>query len=313
MKRTVSVVRSLAAMSAGSLLAACGGSGGNPGLSPAEVDRLNADPRIMRLERIVNLADTLIIPRTYSPYSLSIGGQTLSGRLVQNYRCSGTRCYWSASTQFGRQSGTIDLNDLPTNVGVTLTQVTLGYRAGFDTQVATANLTNALETADIKFNRFPNAKTWGFWGQSGYAFVSAADGPIRGTVDGNTFSGSFAAATAGMLADATGRNPSGSGSATWTGLAEAASARTYTRHSGTASLTIPNLTDPRITAQIIIAGSSIGSSAWNEMQLARGRFGGASAGVDRIEGVLAGSSHEEAWGVFDTGNWAGAFGARRSQ
>ncbi|MCY4602572.1 MAG: hypothetical protein OXF27_21935 [Acidobacteria bacterium] len=38
-----------------------------------------------------------------------------------------------------------------------------------------------------------------------------------------------------------------------------------------------------------------------------------TAGSDRIEGRLHGPAHEEAWGVFDTGAYIGAFGAKRDQ
>ena len=275
MRQITCVIRALAAMLVAGFLAACGGGGGgNPGLSSEEVDRLNADPRVMRLENIVNHADTLIIPPGYTRYTFSVLGQTLSGRIVQNYRCSGTRCNWSANTQFGRQTGTFDLDDLPTDVGVTLTEVNLGSRAGFDTVAAKADLT--FVTTDIRYSHLPASRAWGTWGEYGYAWVNTADGPVRGTVRGESFSGSIAAATAGMVADATGTNPGGSGSATWNGLAEAASTRTFNRHTGTASLTIPDLADPRIDAEITIAGSSVGS--WNGMRMDRGRFGAGSAG-----------------------------------
>lgn len=50
---------------------------------------------------------------------------------------------------------------------------------------------------------------------------------------------------------------------------------------------------------------------WTDMEPLDGRFTKGAAGVDFLSGDFHGPDHEEAWGVFDTGAWVGASGARR--
>ena len=47
------------------------------------------------------------------------------------------------------------------------------------------------------------------------------------------------------------------------------------------------------------------------MQPADGGFRAGAAGTDYLEGRFHGPGHEEAWGVFDTDAYVGAFGAKR--
>ena len=49
------------------------------------------------------------------------------------------------------------------------------------------------------------------------------------------------------------------------------------------------------------------------MPLGNGRFAAGTAGSDRVSGAFYGPAHEEAWGVFDTADWIGAFGAKRER
>ena len=50
------------------------------------------------------------------------------------------------------------------------------------------------------------------------------------------------------------------------------------------------------------------------MPLAQGSFASGTAGRDDyLEGNFHGPDHEEAYGVFDTGAYVGAFAARRRQ
>ena len=111
---------------------------------------------------------------------------------------------------------------------------------------------------------------------------------------------------------ASGTNPGGTGSATWSGVAEAASTRTFERRQGSATVTIADLSRPRVGVEIDVPGFAIGSPAWADMQLADGGFATGSAGADRLEGNFHGPDHDEAYGVFDTGAHVGAFGAKRA-
>ena len=62
----------------------------------------------------------------------------------------------------------------------------------------------------------------------------------------------------------------------------------------------------------VVAGSDISEPGWKDMPLAQGRFTSGTAGQDDyLEGNLHGPKHEEAYGVFDTGAYVGAFGAMR--
>ena len=51
---------------------------------------------------------------------------------------------------------------------------------------------------------------------------------------------------------------------------------------------------------------------WTDMPLADGGFIAGSAGMDYLQGNFHGPGHEEAWGVFDTTDYIGAFGAKRT-
>ena len=50
---------------------------------------------------------------------------------------------------------------------------------------------------------------------------------------------------------------------------------------------------------------------WEDMPLANGGFAQGAAGGYRIDGRFHGDGHEKAWGVFDTGAYVGASGAKR--
>ena len=141
--------------------------------------------------------------------------------------------------------------------------------------------------------------------------MEIADGPLSGRSEGESFSGELSAAIAYVAGDASGTNPTGMGSATWRGIAEAASTRTFQRREGTATVTIADLSRPRVGVDIDIAGFAIGSPSWSDMRLADGRFASGRAGTDRLEGNFHGPDHSETYGTFDTGAYVGAFGAKR--
>ena len=134
---------------------------------------------------------------------------------------------------------------------------------------------------------------------------------ISGSLGDDAFSLGMSGATAYVFGDRNPTNPGGTGSATWSGPAEAASTRTFERREGKATLTIPDLALPRIGAEIEVDGNDISKPSWKDMALSRGRFTAGTAGQDYMAGNFHGADHEEAYGVFDTGAYVGAFGAMR--
>ena len=258
-----------------SLAAGCGGGGGSsPTLSDEELDRLNNDPRIVRLERIVERTDILTTTAAYADATLSVGGETEHERIVARMSCAGTRCTSS-------QGEVITLNDLlnPT-ITTDLTAATLSSRGGFDTIDTTGRIDLSDTLPGLRLSAFPDATTLGIWGQHGFGSVGIIDGPISGRYDGVRFSGDLAYTTAFVVGDAAGTNPAGVGGARWEGIAQAVSTRTYSRRQGTATVSIPDLANPAVTVDIT------------------------------IDGHFFGTDHSETYGVFDTSTYAGIFAAR---
>ena len=103
----------------------------------------------------------------------------------------------------------------------------------------------------------------------------------------------------------------GAGRAIWRGIAEAASTATFERLTGAATVTIADLSRPRVGVAIDVPGHRIGAPGWADMPLLNGRFATGTAGTDYLAGDFHGPAHQEAWGVFDTGAYVGAFGAKR--
>lgn len=98
------------------------------------------------------------------------------------------------------------------------------------------------------------------------------------------------------------------------GFAEAVETDGYTRLQGTATVRIAELSRPRVGVAIAVPGHDIGAPEWVDMPLSEGRFGaGTPGGGDWLAGNFHGPGHEEEWGVFDTTDYLGAFGARRQR
>ena len=196
----------------------------------------------------------------------------------------------------------------------------LGSRRGFDTvavQVDVAALLDLTGDGDLlaedglSITQVPDMRVWGLWGERGAAMVLIVDGALSGTFLEIPISGEMSLATVLVGGHATGTNPSGSGRATWSGIAEAASIETFTRREGTATLMIDNLALPRVDVEIAIPGWSIDSPRWESIPVGDGGFRAGSPEIDFLQGAFFGPSHEEAWGVFETGDHIGTFGTKR--
>ena len=187
----------------------------------------------------------------------------------------------------------------------------IGRRGGFDTVTTTGAFAVTETLPGLSLTVSPEVTGYGFWGEHGFAVLALGSGTLSGTIDGTAYTGDFASAQAWAAGDATGSNPAGTGSATWRGIAEASPAGTGERLMGTATVTIANLARPRVGVAIAVPGHDIEAPGWASMALRQGRFATGTPGSDHLRGSFHGPAHQEAWGVFDTDEYIGAFGARR--
>ena len=317
--RTPRIVTSLAAVAAALTLTACGGGGGD---SPDPVDLLLA-PRVVRLKKIIERSDTFSIAAVHFDYSVSIGNaDAIANRLSNNASCTRASCDVEAEDGGMETTAVQDLIDLSVNVDTT--EISLGSRGGFDTiAIASEFDVSGLILDDTATFTPPIATAFGVWGEHGFAGIVIGNGSLTGearqTVVGVQttvpFEGRISYALAYVMGNTTGRNPSGVGVATWEGIAEAASLRTFERRQGTATLVIADLSDPRLSVDIDVDGFAINSSDWANLPLTNGSFtfppSGTVADGNYLAGNFHGSGHEEAYGVFDTEAYTGAFGAKR--
>ena len=294
------------------IVAACGGGGGSPTISDAERDRLLSDPRFVRLEGILERADTLLVPSFHLHYSLSAQGETINDRLIQDMYCARLRC----RAEDGTEISVYDLID--PEVDVDLTEISFGSRDEFDTVAARGSFDITDSVPGVTVTSAPTVVSYGFWGEYGFATTEIGAGRLSGRVEGISFGGDVGLAAAYSVGDATGTNPTGMGGANWTGIAEAVATLTLKRRQGTATITIPDLSrsrSSRVSVDITLSGNSISPPSWSNMRLVRGRFasGERRNSTDYLEGNFHGPNHEETYGVFDTGNYIGAFGAKRDE
>ncbi len=200
-----------------------------------------------------------------------------------------------------------DLRDLSDTGGA-------GTRDGFGTVTRTTGgppLTRVFSGASATVSNASFTR-YGFWGEHGYAAVEIGAGTLAAEADGQLWSGRFDAAYAWAAGEASGTSPAGTGSATWRGIAEAARTADFARLTGTAELRIADLSRPLVDVDIDLDDGGAGVALrWIGMTPSDGGFGKGTAGTDRIDGHFHGPAHEEAWGVFDTGAYVGAFGAKR--
>ena len=225
---------------------------------------------------------------------------------VLNFTCSGAVCRSNLGS-------VITLNELinQTLDDLSVSEVTLGSRRTFN------NSTSKIDSFSEVYDQNVKGTEYGFWGDYGYA--AAFSGMFRDS--GVSFQGAAA------YGRATNTNPTGVGSATWSGIVDAlpiqysaATAATEPqRQQGTVTLTINDLSrsQPTIDASIVLSGGygNISLPSWASMPLNNGHFfadGGALIdSYNSIEGKFHGPNHEEAYGVFDNGTWLGTFGAKK--
>lgn len=299
---------------AASMLVACGGSSDRPILTEEEIDRVLSDPAMIRLEGILDRSDTLLVPSLHLYVSLSAAGTTLDDRMVEGFSCTGASCVGDDDTTLSVQD-LIDPSDQVRNPPEEIrpTELAIESRGGFDTVTLGALFEASESVEEVTITSAPTVFSYGFWGEHGFGGVLVADGSIAGSIQGTPFTGDFGSAQAFAGGDAAGTNPTGMGSATWRGITEAASTSDFERHQGTATITIADLSRPRVGVDIELSGQDIGAPAWADVPLLDGRFtsGDVDTG-DYLAGDFHGPDHEETYGVFDTGSYVGAFGAKRN-
>ena len=264
-----------------------------------------------RWENIYEIADTLLHSSIHLRYTFNWTGlgQSSSDHVVDSYSCTGSRCVESG----GRVITVEDLTDPDNRRQVAVPAEDLGSQGGLDTYTASVDVDLSSLFAETTLTEYPSYDTYGVWGQYGALHLQVIDGPMAGESQGFPFTGDLGYAVAFVLCNATGTNPQGTGSATWSGVAEAVSTSTFQRRQGTATLTIADLSRPRVGVDVDIPGFAIGSPRWSDIPLTDGRFATGTAGTDRLEGDFHGPDHYEAYGVFDTDAYVGGFGAKRTQ
>ena len=309
MKQLLAITASIASVVA---LAACVTDGDGPTpLTQEELAQVRTDPRIVRAERILDRADTLLVPALYADVTVSAEGQTGDASVALRGACSGTQCYLTGPDP--DDTMTLNLDELgftDPDPDAQIVRFQLGERGGFDTALVegASQLSEDISGADFAVGAA--AVNYGFWAEHGFASVIIASASISATTDaGEDVQADFTAALAYAAGDASGSNPAGMGSATWRGIAEAVETRTYQSRFGTATVTIPDLARPTVDVDIAIAGRRIGSAAWSGIPLRAGRYETGISGRDWLVGNFFGPAHQETYGVFDTGAYVGAYGA----
>ena len=292
------------------VVGACGGGGGDGPTTtePPTITEPPRDERIVRLEGIVERADSLFI----SGENYLITTPPLP-RYAIRFRpsfCGQGSCFMIEETASGAAPYDYTLEQHLANLGFDAEEIddtvfTLGQRDGMDTLVhsSTDTLTDAGSTYDLTFEEY------GFWGDHGFASI------FLNTTSDTSGAGDSQIGRAVAFGDLTGSRPSvaGGGSATWSGPAEAFDTAFHDRWEGTATITMPDLTGVRVDVDIVIEGLSITpASAWNDIIVGSdGEFDSFEHTDGRVLGAFYGPDHEEIFGAFDTFLYIGVFGAKR--
>ena len=293
-------IKPIMVLATGLALAACGG--GSDGSVAGAVQNLENDPRIVRLDKIAASTEALLASTSYGEYSITAQGVTVSETVRERMSCTGALCVGDDGSElsFGEIIYTDD--------DIEFTSATIGSRAGFDTAAIRADFDFDDSFEGVAVAAFPDIALWGLWGEYGVASVMLMSGPISGTIEGTSFQGDVRMAVAIAGGYSVGTNPAGMGGATWIGTAEAVRLGDFTRREGTASVTIADLSRPSVAVAIDVPGFT---RDWSDIPLANGRYESGRQGSDYVAGNFHGPAQEETYGVFDTGTYVGAFGAKR--
>ena len=303
-----------AALVAAFTLTACSSGGG--GDDTPDPFNLLSDERGLRLRTIVQDADVLLVPRLYLNFSNPQDPEGTETRQTLDASCAQATCTIATDTSIMVQ----DIFDL--SVRVSPEEANLGSRGGFDTLVSTSRLRLAAGILGEGLSlASPSVTNYGFWGREGFAGVLIGDGPLTGTgvlggvqtnvpLDGNI---AMAFAAGNVRGTNPEPGPSGNLDAAWDGIVEAISTRTFDRREGTVRIAIGNLLNPLATVTIMLGDSLlVAEDTWTDLPVMNGAFGKGTHGLDYLEGNFHGSDEQEAYGVFDTDAYTGAFGAIRA-
>ena len=297
------------------LLVACGRGESDRQLNHFQLEHLQSDPRVARLVGITESGRTLLLPSVHVRYKLSGRGFFESDSFVQEARCSTTYC----RGDLGEEWTIDDLLD-PSHEGF-LKTLSLDAVGSFDTATSRSMYRDPNKLRGVAITDFPEGTNYGLWGDYGYAAAVLRAGPVsgrleivsvEGDIEHSPIEGEYAVVTAFAFGDTTEANPSGIGSATWRGIAEATSISTLERVQGSAEISVPNLSSPRVRLEVVILNESIGSGKWSEVMLLQGHYQAGRVGDDFVSGSFFGPRHDETYGVFDTRDYVGAFGAKRT-
>ena len=305
---TAKALRAAAFAAAALALGACSGGGGSapdPTSPPIEPPAEPApEPSAVWPGDILARADSLLFSSHRSRYVLAGGGAELRDVVVEMVDCAGTRCVAGDGTA-------VTVADLATPAAVGSVESEAGSRGGFDSVTVRYAFEATEHDPGVTVTASPAMVSYGFWGAHGFAALEIGSGTLAGTVGGTTVAGDFTQARAYAVGAVSGSNPAGPGGAVWRGIAEASPTDGFARLTGTATVRIADLSRPRVSVAVDVPGHAIGAPGWADMALANGGFATGTAGRDYLAGSLHGPDHEEAWGVFDTDGYIGAFGARR--
>ena len=206
-----------------------------------------------------------------------------------------------------------------TIAGIEVIEANIGSRGGFDTIIAaTGGFKESNSFPDGTITAAPTVNLYGFWGEHGFAAVQIVDGPFSGEDQGISFALATSLPRHGLCRGRRRRNEPrrrrhGDLDRHSPKRPPPASTRTFEWRPGTATITIADLSHPRVSVGIDVPGYAIDAPAWADILLVEGRFASGTAGSDYLEGNFHGPDHGETYGVFDTGAYIGAFGAIRDQ
>ena len=298
MQSKVLGIFSIVAMAA--VLAACNNDDDPPVINNGNGD----DPRVERLESIVERSNVMASTGRHASYNfVNAIGQRGMGEYVDIDRCQGSRCVSDA--------GAVTTITAVVDPDAVESRGTIGERGDFDTVVYWRQFEATASLPQVTYSALPRIRSYGLWGEHGYASINIMDAAVSGAdLNGVNFEGPLRVASAYAFGASPETNPSGIGSATWSGIAEAASTRTFERSQGTSTITIPDLSQPSVNVDIDIAGVDISAPSWNNMPLSQGHFF-SSTSNSYVSGDFYGPDHEETYGVFESGSYVGVFGAKR--